>query len=423
MSAGVWSDVRRNGRGLVAGALGMALGLAAVVFFGGLGLGVREGVLKRALTQLPAGTVEIRPRGGVPVGFLRFEGSRALMRPLDGEVVRQLSSMEGVQAVYPRVAAMFPMRAQGGKALLGRDVYTDLFASGTDAAFFKDDLPDPAAFQDHPNGVVPAVVSRRLLELFNRVVAPSLGVPGLTEETVVGFAFTLVLGESYAAGINGGGTRVAVQVVGVSDRAMLLGISVPRATVERWNAAHAAQPPQGFAGAYVVTHDATELPSIIKQAEGMGFVVEQSAQVAGGMVAALVLSWLLVAALILLVAAFNVAQTLGARVQARRREIGLMRAVGARRGHVQAMVLREALVMAAAACLLGMGAGVGAAALADELAVRWLPRFPFQPDSFFMFPWWLCALAALATVLSALAGALPPARAAAKVDPVRALEG
>jgi hypothetical protein len=419
----VLEDARRGSRALVSGALGIALGLAALVFFGALGVGVKDGVVRRVLSKLPVSTLEVRAKGGLPVGFMRFEGSELVMRTLDDAAVEVLRSTPGVVAVYPRLAAAFPMRAQGGKSLIGRDVYTDVFASGVDESFLQGDLPPGTSFQDRPNGPVPAVISTQLLELFNRAVAPTLGLPGWDPETVIGFAFNLVLGESYSAGKTAGGKVVTVQVVGVSDRAMLLGITVPRRTVERWNQEFAHPPPKGYQAAYVVAGDGADIARIAGVAEGMGYFVDQNAKVAGFFVVGLTMTWVVVALLILLVAAFNVAQTLSVRVQARRRELGLMRAVGARRRDIASLVLGEALLVAGGAGVVGIGLGVGAAALADLLVARYLPRFPFQPPSFFSFPWWLLLSAFLLAGVCAVVGAVFPARAAARMDPARALEG
>ena len=90
---GVIEEARRNARGLVGGAVGIALGIGAVVFFGGLGLGVKEGVLGRALSRLPVGTIEVRPRGGLPVGFIRFDGADLLIRTMDDAALEQLNSI------------------------------------------------------------------------------------------------------------------------------------------------------------------------------------------------------------------------------------------------------------------------------------------------------------------------------------------
>ena len=85
--------------------------------------------------------------------------------------------------------------------------------------------------------------------------------------------------------------------------------------------------------------------------------------------------------------------------------------------------LPVALVMALGAASLGLVLGLGGCSLADVVARTYLPRIPFQPDSWFVVPWWLPLGAVAAAVACALLGAWSPARAVARLDPARALEG
>jgi ABC-type antimicrobial peptide transport system permease subunit len=59
--------------------------------------------------------------------------------------------------------------------------------------------------------------------------------------------------------------------------------------------------------------------------------------------------------------------------------------------------------------------------VADHLAATRLPDFPFKPDSFFSFPWWLIVAGLVFASLFAALGAVGPARRAGKVDPAAAL--
>jgi ABC-type antimicrobial peptide transport system permease subunit len=61
------------------------------------------------------------------------------------------------------------------------------------------------------------------------------------------------------------------------------------------------------------------------------------------------------------------------------------------------------------------------AALADVLAARKLPDFPFKPDTFFAFPPWLWGAGVLGAALFAALGAWGPARRAARIEPIAAL--
>jgi ABC-type antimicrobial peptide transport system permease subunit len=52
-----------------------------------------------------------------------------------------------------------------------------------------------------------------------------------------------------------------------------------------------------------------------------------------------------------------------------------------------------------------------------------LPEFPFKPDTFFLVPAWLPVLGLALGVIAAVAGAILPARRAARIDPARVLAG
>ncbi len=92
-------------------------------------------------------------------------------------------------------------------------------------------------------------------------------------------------------------------------------------------------------------------------------------------------------------------------------EIGLLRALGAEKGQVQALFLGEAVVLAGIGGLAGLLLGVGGA----QLLTVALPGLPVHT------PWKYVLIAeALALVIGIIAGVVP-ARRAAQLDPVEAL--
>jgi ABC-type antimicrobial peptide transport system permease subunit len=114
-------------------------------------------------------------------------------------------------------------------------------------------------------------------------------------------------------------------------------------------------------------------------------------------------------------------QAFYASVRERTREIGILRAVGATRSDVAAVVLFEAAATGLAGGVLGVLLARGTAFLLDRLSRTGLPDFPFKPQTFFHFEAWHVALGILVALAAALFGAFLPARAAARLDPAKAL--
>jgi ABC-type antimicrobial peptide transport system permease subunit len=97
--------------------------------------------------------------------------------------------------------------------------------------------------------------------------------------------------------------------------------------------------------------------------------------------------------------------------------------VGATSGDVALLIVGEAAAIGLLGGAIGAGVARAAAALGDWAAVKYLPEFPFKPDTFFSFPWWVLLGGVALGVLASLIGAYPPARGAAKLDPARAIGG
>jgi ABC-type antimicrobial peptide transport system permease subunit len=116
------------------------------------------------------------------------------------------------------------------------------------------------------------------------------------------------------------------------------------------------------------------------------------------------------AALAVILAAIGVHGLLSYNVTRRRQEIGIRMALGAGRGAVLALVMREGLVIVTAGLIVGLA---GALALTRLLQALLFGVSPTDPLTFVMVAAVLTAIALIATLL--------PARRASQVDPLPAL--
>ena len=452
-------DLFRTRGALTTSGFGIAAGTAALVFFLALGLGVRSVLLGQVF---PIDQVELEPPKGEDPGLvgLLFGGGGAAPG-IEQADVDMLRAVPGVAGVYPKQKLAFPSSARGGKELFGYDVGTsEMIADGIDPSLVKDELPQGAVPFADPlekagnactddggckapqyceiasgqaagkcSDPVPALVSRYMVEIFDKSLAPAHHLPPIGETLIAqarGVTFSMRLGDSLLGKAKQGSPRVVrARIVGISKRAIDLGLTVPLAVASRWN--------EEFAGKAA----ATRFSSVIVQ---VGSNSDTSAVLAAGeakklspkdtrardvsvLIAGTMGLLALVAAVIFLVSASNIAYTFRVLVTERRAEIALYRAVGAAAADMRAWMLALALVVGVTGGAIGLTVARLLAYGADVLAARKLPDFPFKPSTFFDFPWWLPIASIGFASLFAILGAWGPARRAAKVSPASALAG
>lgn len=415
-------DLARSRRRLLVVGSAVTVAVAVIVFFGALGAGIYRGVVEPLLPRLPLDLIKVEPKV-LSLGLLAVD-SGALGGGLDAASLDRLSGVDGVAAVFPVYGAGFPLRGEGGaKFLGGAGIRTDLFATGLDPDLVKKDVASGYTFADPgPDAqIVPILVARRLLDLYNTTVAPAIQRPRLTEDAVIGFSFELVLGSSYVRGTPDPSKveRRIAQVVGFSDQANLVGITVPAATLQRWNAKHAGSTP--IVGAYVRTRSPSDAGPVASAIEEQGLKVDETLKIVGAVVASAGVLLALFGLTLLGMATFAIAQTFFLMVGERRMELAVLRAMGARRRDLRRLVLIEAAILGVLAGLAGLVLGVGAALGLDVLAISLLPEVPFKPASFVAFPWWLLASAWVLGTAGAVGGAWLPALVASRADPAAAL--
>ena len=125
--------------------------------------------------------------------------------------------------------------------------------------------------------------------------------------------------------------------------------------------------------------------------------------------------------LALAVASIGIVNTLVMAILERRREIGIMKALGASDVEVKRLFFAEAGVMGVMGGAVGVAMGwiIGHAInLGTNIYLR---RLNFPPEQIWFVPWWLVAGAIVFAVIVSLVSGLYPAARAARLDPVQAL--
>jgi ABC-type antimicrobial peptide transport system permease subunit len=402
---------------LAVSAGGVALGIGSLVFFLALGSGVQAVVHD----VFPVSTREVE----VVVPSMAI-GSFLGEAKLDEATVERLRKLKGVAGAYGKMALRVPAVTRYNGLFFGREIHMGLEVIGVGLAPELVGTDARLPFEDRGDGQpIPVVVNRRLLELYNKVFAPQRGLPRLTDTMLVGFQFPIELGRSYIAGKTlPGSFEGALQLAGFSDRATLAGVTMPLATVRRINERLGADA-SSYSSVLLRANSPEELGAIAAAVKRMGFEIDESERTRalqiGAAVSLVTLALGILSTLITALAAVNTMQAFYASVRERTREIGVLRAVGATRGDVASVLLVEAAATGLAGGLSGILLARLSALLLDRLARTGLPDFPFKPQSFFHFEPRQLLLGLGIALAAALLGAFFPARAAARLDPAKAL--
>lgn len=412
-----WINLRRDVRGNLLSTAGVAAGIGALVFFVALGLGVGDLVRTRIFPADARFLQVVPPR--VQVGLL---GSTVL----DDDSVARLSKLPGVEAAHRKMRVRVPAVSRYDGNFFGQRLRMglEILAEGVDPA-----LMDAPRFVDGGDEEpIPALISTRLLEIYNQGFAKDRGLPAVSGVMLEGFRFPIDFGRSYvtARAAAGESTRREAVLAGVSDRAMLQGITIPLEAARRLNA-KLGEDARTYSSVVLVASAPDRIPALAAAVRDAGFEIDDTeralAERVGAAVAIVTAVLALLALLVCALGCVNISLSMGAAVRARARELGILRAVGATSRAIAALVLAEAAAIGLAGGILGWAGAWAGASLVDGLAHTHLPEFPFKPETFFAFPGWIGVAAIAAGLAAALAGALVPARQAVRLDPAKIIGG
>ncbi|MDW7711613.1 MAG: ABC transporter permease [Deferrisomatales bacterium] len=371
--------------------LGIAVGIASVVLLTSIGEGVQRFVLAE-FTQFGTNLVSVNP--GRATTFGASVGIFGTVRPLTLADAEALRRVPHVRAVVPVVQGN--AEVQGGGRRRRVTVYgvgpsfPEVFAFGVASGTFlpADDPEAPRAF---------AVLGSRLRgELF--------GAENPLGRTVrVGGSRYRVVGAMESKG----------QVLGF-DLDDTVYLPAARA-LELFNRDSLMEVDLLYAEGAPVEEVVAGVRRILTARHGReDFTIttqQQMLDVLGGVLGVLTFAVGALGAISLLVGGIGILTIMTIAVAERTGEVGLLRALGARRGQVLGLFLGEAAVLGAAGGLAGLVLGAGGARLL-HLAVPALP----------VYTSWPIALLAVGVAVSVglTAGVLPALRAA-QLDPVEAL--
>jgi len=440
--------------------LGIAIGVASLVAMLSLGVGLQDLVGRRLERSGLFDSVLVRPPGafagpGQPPRQGPRNGSdepAAPAKPLDESVRQQLAKIPDVVEVYPdfRFAAdarlgsaghlaqvaSLPLSAASNDAFEGMQGH---FFSAPDAREiilqldFARELAETQQLQPADllgKEIVLRYAGRQPLPPPGDTSAPPAGEELSPDEAALGFSIVssetplrvvgIISDEANFSGAGGFGRAGAYIPLAIAQ-----GLRVVQGNdmteIIRDSAATASE---RYANLTVRVSRPTAVPQVEAAIQQMGYSVFSLLDVTRNLSRVFAILDMLLGifgSLALAVASLGIVNTLAMSILERRREIGVLKALGASDRDIRQLFFAEAGVMGLFGGVAGVGVGWAIGRIIQFVTTIYLRRQDIPAENIWTVPWWLIAGAIGFSILVSLVAGMYPASRAARLDPVDAL--
>ena len=406
------ASVRRRAWRSVLTALGVAIGVAAVVLLVGIGQGLEHRVVTGTLQQASLNTVIVSPsQSSHALSLTQVGSSSTVVHPITAQSVVRLARLSGVVGAYG-TAQFLGQIAQGSRSI-------SLVVQGLPPRSLWHHATLPPLLFGHL-----AIPGRSQAVLDQASVDALFGLTKGQERRALGRRFTVrlstELGGATGSSVAGVSRRVenavTLTLVGVAKPGFSSVLDVSAERVTRWlEENRAPHQPLMYGGAIVLARHVSLVKGLAAKIHRMGYGVTTTASIIQSIQSAfsiLETGLGILGGIALVQSGLMIGVVMGMAVLERRREIGIWRAVGARRRDIFVLFLAEALVI---------GAVGGAVGDLTALGFGSLGALVFHVPALFYLPPALLLLglgfgAAMATVAGII-----PASQGARLSPVEAI--
>jgi putative ABC transport system permease protein len=438
--------------------LGISVGVASLVALLSLGVGLQQLVDRSVARAGLFDTVSVRPRQSTPFGqpgggrrSPRDASNIAPPRALDDAARKQIAALPNVLEVNPEVRFTAEARREPNSQLVivagmasssqssgTLDGLSGNFFSGPDAeeTIVQGDMAKRLLDEGQaPASLVGQEITLRFAQR-QELPPPSQQAASDAPNQAVGpdeeaMGFSIVPSEKKfrVVGVtppsdSGGGQ------VGFNNAGMYLPLAVAEKlqVVQGSDLRDVSRPGNGSGPRYAALNVRVTSPAAVAQIETsiahMGFAAFSLIDVTRNLRTFFAIFDLFLGifgSLALAVASLGIINTLVMAILERRREIGVLKALGAANRDVQQLFFAEAGVMGFVGGVFGVILGWAIGRVIQLATMIYLKRQGMNPPNIWSVPWWLVLGAIAFAILVSLASGIYPASRAAQLDPVEAL--
>jgi putative ABC transport system permease protein len=437
--------------------LGISVGVASLVALLSLGVGLQQLVDRSVARAGLFDTVSVRSRQSAPFGQPgggrrnpRDSAELAPPRPLDDAARKEIAALPNVLEVNPEirftaearrepisqlvmVSGMAPSSQSSGTL----DGLNGHFFSGSDAdeAIIQGDLAKRLAEAGQaPDSLLGKEITLRFAQR-QALPPPSQQATTDAPNQAVGpdeeaMGFSIVPSEKKFVVVGVTPTSESGGQVGFNNAGMYLPLAVAEKlqVVQQGDLRDVARSSAAEGTRYAALTIRASSPSAVAQIESsvthMGFAAFSLIDVTRNLRTFFAIFDMFLGifgSLALAVASLGIINTLVMAILERRREIGVLKALGAADRDVRQLFFAEAGVMGLAGGVFGVLLGWAIGRAIQFATMIYLKRQGMNPPNIWSVPWWLVLSAIAFAVVVSLASGIYPASRAARLDPVEAL--
>lgn len=437
--------------------LGISVGVASLVALLSLGVGLQQLVDRSVARAGLFDTISVRSRQSAPFGRpgggqrnLRDAADLNPPRPLDDAARREIAALPNVVEVNPEVRFTAEARREPvSQLVMVSGMAPSSQSSGTldglNGHFFSSPEAEEAIIQGDlakrlanagqaPNSLLGQEITLRFAQR-QALPPPSQQAPSDAPNQAVGpdeeaMGFSIVPSEKKFLVVGVTPTSESGGQVGFNNSGIYLPLSVAEKlqVVQQGDLRDMARSNTAEGTRYAALNIRATSPTAVARIESsithMGFNAFSLIDVTRNLRTFFAIFDMFLGifgSLALAVASLGIVNTLVMAILERRREIGVLKALGAADRDVRQLFFAEAGVMGLAGGLFGVFLGWAIGRGIQFATMIYLKRQGMNPPNIWSVPWWLVLGAIAFAVLVSLASGIYPASRAARLDPVEAL--
>jgi putative ABC transport system permease protein len=437
--------------------LGISVGVASLVALLSLGVGLQQLVDRSVARAGLFDTISVRSRQSAPFGQSgggrrnpRDAADLTPPRPLDDAARKEIAALPNVVEVNPEVRFTAEARREPiSQLVMVSGMATSSQSSGTldglNGHFFSNPTAEEAIIQGDlakrlvdvgqaPNSLLGQEITLRFAQR-QALPPPSQQAPADAPNQAVGpdeeaMGFSIVPSEKKFLVVGVTPTSESGGQVGFNNSGIYLPLAVAEKlqVVQQGDLRDMSRAGQAQGMRYAALNIRASSPAAVAQLESnithMGFAAFSLIDVTRNLRTFFAIFDMFLGifgSLALAVASLGIINTLVMAILERRREIGVLKALGAADRDVRQLFFAEAGVMGLAGGVFGVLLGWAIGRGIQFATMIYLKRQGMNPPNIWSIPWWLVLGAIAFAVVVSLASGIYPASRAAKLDPVEAL--